>query len=65
MKYEDAIAAARIARKYAAAVETKLYWDMTTREARAEIAEASRVAELLEDEAASESTDVSNVEVAK
>lgn len=35
-------------RKYARAVETKLYWNMSTSEAKKEIAEAERLAELLE-----------------
>ena len=58
MKYEDLIAAARIARKYAAAVETKLYWNMTPIEAQGGITEAKRIADLFEKEAAKEETDV-------
>jgi hypothetical protein len=58
MTYEDLIAAARIARKYISAVESTLYWNMSTRQAKDEVEEATRVAELLEDEAAAESTEV-------
>lgn len=58
MKYEDLIAAARIARKYAAAVETKLYWNMSPIEASNAITEAERIADILEEEAAKEETDV-------
>jgi len=56
--YEDLIAAARIVRKYITAVESTLYWNMSTRQAKDEVEEATRVAELLEDEAAAESTEV-------
>jgi len=59
---DDCISAARIARKYATAVETTLYWKMTTREAKDEVAEAVRVAELLEDEASKEDTEVSPIQ---
>ena len=48
MNRDDLEAAAILLRKYAAAVETKLYWSMSTREARQEIAETKRLAELLE-----------------
>jgi hypothetical protein len=58
MKYEDIIAAARIVRKYIKAVEATLYWNMTTREAREEVAEAERVLDVLETTAAAESTEV-------
>lgn len=58
MKYEDIIAAARIVRKYIKAVEATLYWNMTTREAREEIAEAERVFDILESAAAAENTEV-------
>jgi len=58
MMYEDLITAARIARKYAYAVETKLYWNMSPLEAQTTIAEAERIADLLELEAAKENTEV-------
>ena len=58
MKYEDFIAAARIVRKYIAAVEKTLYWEMSTREAREEIAAAEKIAEILEDAAVKEDTEV-------
>ena len=58
MKYEDLIAAARIARKYAMAVESKLYWNMSPMEASDAIAEAERIADLLEDAAVKEDTEV-------
>lgn len=58
MKYEDIIGAAAMLRKYAVAVETTLYWKMTTREAKDEIKEVIRLAEALEEEAATENTDV-------
>lgn len=58
MKYEDLLAAARIVRKYIVAVETTLYWKMTTREAKDEMAEATRIAEALEDAAVKEDTEV-------
>lgn len=58
MKYEDLIGAAAMLRKYATAVETTLYWNMTTREAKDEIKEIVRLAEALEEEAATENTDV-------
>lgn len=51
MRPEDYRIAALIVRKYATAVETKLYWDMSTSAARCEIAEAKKVAEMLETEA--------------
>lgn len=47
MNREDLEAAADFLRKYATAVETKLYWNMSTREAKAEIQEAKRLASLL------------------
>jgi hypothetical protein len=52
MRPEDYRIAALIVRKYAAAVETKLYWEMSTSTARGEIAEAKKVAEMLETEKA-------------
>jgi len=58
MKYDDIISAARIARKYAIAVESKLYWNMSPLEAQTEIGEAERIANLLEEEAATENTEV-------
>jgi len=58
MTYEDLIATARVVRKYISAVESTLYWNMSTRQTKDEIAEATRIAELLEDEAAAESTEV-------
>ena len=58
MRYEDLISAARIARKYAIAVESKLYWNMSPIEAQTEIEEAERIAGVFEDEAAREETDV-------
>ena len=48
MSREELEAAAMIIRKYVVAVETKLYWNMSTSEAKKEIAEAERLAELLE-----------------
>ena len=45
---EDLTSAAQIARKYAAAVRTKLYWNMSPTEADAAIAESERVAEVLD-----------------
>jgi hypothetical protein len=59
---DDYIAAARLVRKYATAVETTLYWKMTTRAAKEEVLEATRLAELLEDEAAKEDTEVSPIQ---
>lgn len=47
MTKADYEAAARIVLKYAAAVETTLYWKMTTAEARGAIAEARAVAAVL------------------
>ena len=61
MKYEDLIAASAMLRKYASAIETTLYWDMSTRDAKAAIIEAQRLADLLADEAAKENTDVVSV----
>lgn len=58
MKYEDLITAAAIARKYAIAVESKLYWNMSPVEAQYEITEAERIADTLEDEAVKEDTEV-------
>ena len=58
MNYDDFIAAAKVVRKYISAVETTLYWKMTTRDARDEIAEAERVADLLEEAAVKEDTEV-------
>ena len=54
MRSDDLRLAARIARKYATAVETKLYWEMSTSVARREISEAERIAGLLEAEAEKE-----------
>ena len=54
MRPDDLRLAAVIARKYATAVETKLYWDMSTSGARREISEAERIADLLEAEAEKE-----------
>jgi hypothetical protein len=48
MKREELKAAADFLRKYATAVETKLYWDMSTSEAKNEIREAKRLATLLD-----------------
>ncbi len=47
MKREDLASAADFLRKYAVAVETKLYWSMSTSEAKAEIKEARRLASML------------------
>jgi len=47
MKREDLVAAADFLRKYATAVETKLYWSMSTSEAKAEIKEVKRLASIL------------------
>jgi hypothetical protein len=58
MMYDDLISAARIARKYAHAVESKLYWNMSPIEADEAIKEAERIADLLEEEAAKENTEV-------
>lgn len=58
MKYEDLLAAARIIRKYISAVETTLYWNMSTREAKDEVAAAERIAEVLEEAAIKEDTEV-------
>jgi sulfur carrier protein ThiS len=58
MKYEDLLAAAGIARRYAVAVESKLYWNMSPLQAQTEINEAERIANLLEDEASRETTEV-------
>jgi hypothetical protein len=44
----DAAAILTILRKYIRAVETKLYWDMSTSEARKEIAETERLAAVVE-----------------
>jgi len=51
MTYEDLIHIARFLRRYATAVETKLYIDMKTEHAFKEIEEANRLAELVEDKA--------------
>ena len=48
MKYEDAKAAARICLRYAAAIETKLYMGMGSREAHEKIVEAERLADVLD-----------------
>ena len=48
MTREELEAAAMVIRKYSAAVEKTLYWGMTTSEAKREISEAERLAELLE-----------------
>ena len=55
MNREDLKTAARIARKYAFAVESKLYWNMSPDEAHEAIAEAERIAKVLE--AAAETED--------
>lgn len=47
MKPEDVNAIITVLRKYSAAVETKLYWDMSTREARAELSEIDRLIAVL------------------
>jgi hypothetical protein len=52
MKSEDLKTAAKLARKYAIAVESKLYWNMSPIEAHEAIEEAQRIAVLLEAEAA-------------
>lgn len=57
MKREDLLVTARIVRKYISAVETTLYWNMTTREARDAIAEATAVAEMLETAASTKTTE--------
>jgi len=49
MTREDMEAAADFLKKYATAVETKLYWNMSTSEAKNEIKEVKRLAGLLED----------------
>lgn len=54
MSPEDLLTAARIVKKYAVAVENKLYWDMSPLEAQTEITEAERIASLLEAEVAEE-----------
>lgn len=51
MTREDMKAAAEMLRKYAVAVETKLYWNMSTSEAKVEIKEAKRLASILDEEA--------------
>ena len=51
MTPKDYETAAFVARKYAAAVEKKLYWSMSLSEAHDEINEAERIAEMLESEA--------------
>ena len=61
MKREDLLIAARIVRKYISAVETTLYWNMTTREARDTIAEASAIAEMLEIEASTKNTETPQI----
>ena len=48
LTYEDLTAAARITRKYVIAVRTKLYWNMSPAEADAAVAEAERIADVLE-----------------
>lgn len=58
MRYEDLVAAARIVKKYITAVEATLYWNMTTRQTKEEIAEAERVLDILETAAATETTEV-------
>jgi len=54
MSPEDLLTAARIVKKYAVAVENKLYWDMSPIVAQTEITEAERIASLLEAEVAEE-----------
>lgn len=51
MNRDDFILAAILMRRYVAAVETTLYWKMSTSEARKEIVEAERILALLEKEA--------------
>jgi len=51
MTFEDYSEAAAILRKYAAAVESKLYIDMKVEQAHREIGEAERLAFLLEETA--------------
>ena len=48
MTREEMKAAADFLRKYATAVETKLYWGMSTSVAKNEIKEARRLAALLD-----------------
>lgn len=48
MNREDMEAMAAIVRKYAVAVETTLYWKMTTGEARRELTEAQRLLAVLD-----------------
>jgi hypothetical protein len=50
IKREDMETMAELLRKYAVAVETKLYWNMSTSEAKAEIKEAKRLASILDEE---------------
>lgn len=54
MTREEMKAAADFLRKYVAAVETKLYWNMSTSEAKAEIKEAKHLATLLDEAAEKE-----------
>ena len=54
MKPEDIEAIIATLKKYAHAVETKLYWDMSTGKAREETAETIRLIELLENATAKE-----------
>jgi hypothetical protein len=49
MKFEEVMAAAQICRRYAAAVESKLYMGMSINEAHDRIEEATLIAELLEE----------------
>lgn len=51
MTPEDCTTAAKIMRKYAAAVESLLFLKMSTSEARGEVSESHRLAVLLEEEA--------------
>lgn len=48
MTPDDATVILAILRKYIRAVETKLYWDMSTSEARKEIAETERLIAVVE-----------------
>jgi predicted DNA-binding protein (UPF0278 family) len=57
VRYEDLIAAARIARAYASAIDNVLYRSMGVKTAEEQIREADRIADLLEEEAAREETE--------
>lgn len=51
MTRTDLESIARVLRKYASAVETTLYWNMSTSEAKKEIAETERLMAVVESEA--------------